>query len=164
MKWKWTAIAAEMAAQRQTNGKSHVTESHVITHAPHAVEQKNPPALEKPKNTGTKRKISKKGEGYKSYESLKIPSWLREPMTEAEVETFMSRVDLFMRRGLTDKEAEELADRLLIRDREGCDLRGCPECAHGSAGRCAARRAAASRDAPVAYSKDVLSRCPRFKH
>ena len=48
----------------------------------------------------------------------------------AELESFIARVQLFIGRGLDYTEAETLADSLVIRDREGDDLRLCLECRH----------------------------------
>ena len=51
-------------------------------------------------------------------------------MNTAEIDTFTARVDLFMRRGLDESEAERLADGLVLRDRKGGERRLCLECAH----------------------------------
>ena len=51
-------------------------------------------------------------------------------MNGAEIEAFMGRFELFAQRGLNQSDAEQHADRLTLRDREGDDRRLCLECAH----------------------------------
>jgi len=51
-------------------------------------------------------------------------------MNGAEINTFMVRVKLFTDQGLSLDEAEHLADKQVIRDREGDSRRSCLECAH----------------------------------
>ena len=51
-------------------------------------------------------------------------------MNSAEVDTFTVRLARFTDKGLNRSEAETLADKLVIRDREGDDRRLCLECAH----------------------------------
>jgi hypothetical protein len=47
-----------------------------------------------------------------------------------EIGTFMSRLARFTDKGLSYDDAQRLADKLVIRDREGDDRRLCLECAH----------------------------------
>ena len=49
-------------------------------------------------------------------------------MTGAEIDRFTGRLVLFTAKGLTANDAEVLADKLLIRDRDGDDRRICLEC------------------------------------
>lgn len=57
--------------------------------------------------------------------------WPHTPaMNTAEIDTFTRRLASFTDRGLTMAEAEGLADRLLVRDREMDDRRTCLECPH----------------------------------
>lgn len=58
-------------------------------------------------------------------------------MNTAEIDTFIARVAQFTAKGLSLAEAEALADRLVLRDREGDDRRLCVECVHlkGDTGR-----------------------------
>ena len=49
---------------------------------------------------------------------------------EREQKRFAFRVGLFTRRGMTQPDAETLADRLFERDAERDDRRVCVECAH----------------------------------
>ena len=51
-------------------------------------------------------------------------------MTGAEIDTYMARLSRFTDRGVTQADAETLADTLVIRDREGDDRWLCLECAH----------------------------------
>lgn len=41
------------------------------------------------------------------------------PWTEAEIETFVARVATFLRRGMSATDADDLAERLVLRDRDG---------------------------------------------
>lgn len=59
-------------------------------------------------------------------------------MTGAEIDRFTARIARFTDQGLTLPQAEALADRLVIRDRDGDDRRLCLECAHLSGRRCGA--------------------------
>ncbi len=51
-------------------------------------------------------------------------------MNTAEIDTFMGRLARFSDKGLTLADAEPLADRLVIRDREQDDRQLCLECIH----------------------------------
>lgn len=51
-------------------------------------------------------------------------------MNGAEIDTFLARVKEFIEQGLSQDDAEHLADKLVIRDREGGSRRSCLECAH----------------------------------
>ena len=53
-----------------------------------------------------------------------------EAMTGREIDTFTARLHHFTRRGLPEPDAERLADKLVMRDREADDRRLCLECAH----------------------------------
>lgn len=59
------------------------------------------------------------------------PAW-----SELEIQTFVARVALFMRRGMSATDADDLAEALVLRDRDGDDRRVCIECKHGRASRC----------------------------
>jgi len=89
-------------------------------------------------------------------------------MNGAEIETFTGRVALFTAKGLTSTEADALADKLLIRDREGDDRRVCLECSHlsGWAGRRQCRGLQhAGMGGPLVSAGQVamLQRCDGFK-
>ena len=51
-------------------------------------------------------------------------------MTGREIDTFTGRLQHFTRRGLLALDAERLADKLVMRDREADDRRLCLECVH----------------------------------
>jgi hypothetical protein len=87
---------------------------------------------------------------------------------EGETGRFVARVSLFLRRGVGAEDADDLAERLVLRDRDGDDRRACVECrnlaGHVSTGlRCkAARAAAVAPDLPVALVMQQ-QRCPAFQ-
>lgn len=57
--------------------------------------------------------------------------WPHSPaMNAPEIDAFMARLVRFTDKGLSTEEAGRLADKLVIRDREGDDRRLCLECAH----------------------------------
>lgn len=96
-------------------------------------------------------------------------------MTGNEIELFGRRADHFLyKHGLSVAQVEDLADKLVIRDREGDDRRLCIECrhlrtyGHGS-WHCAAWRTAdaAIRASDARLPTDFVSlmqRCPGFQH
>jgi hypothetical protein len=51
-------------------------------------------------------------------------------MNTVEIDTFTMRLARFTDKGLSLAEAEQLVDRLVVRDREFDDRRMCLECAH----------------------------------
>jgi hypothetical protein len=53
-----------------------------------------------------------------------------EAMNTGEIDAFMARVLLFTKRGVDNSEAEQMADDLVLRDREEDDRRLCLECLH----------------------------------
>lgn len=109
------------------------------------------------------------------------------PMTADEVDVFMARVERFTSRGLASSGslwgspsgargvgglagvglavgwAERLADRLLLRDREGDDRQMCVECRHCAGGRsCGRTRAAGLGHHELGELAVRLQRCPAF--
>jgi len=91
------------------------------------------------------------------------PSW-----SEAEIATFTTRVLVFMRRGIDSEDADDLAERLVVRDREGDDRALCLECRHHSGRATAQWRCNAARDAglPRELAADLatlLQRCPSYE-
>jgi hypothetical protein len=89
-------------------------------------------------------------------------------LTDRELDRFEARLKHFSRRGLTDTQAEALADLLVIRDREQDDRRTCLECSHctGAAAlawRCGNHRAAGSGRDLGGDLAAILQRCPGFK-
>ena len=93
-------------------------------------------------------------------------------MNGAEIDTFIARQDRFASKGLPLLEAESLADKLVLRDRDMDDRRLCLECNHlGGSGqiswRCANWQAAgvASRSRDAQLPRDLvctLQRCAGF--
>jgi len=86
----------------------------------------------------------------------------------AEIDTFTIRSSRFTEKGLSADDAEALADRLVIRDREQDDRRLCLECAYlGRNWRCGNWQAAgvAIRSSDVTLPTDLvtmLQRCDGF--
>lgn len=85
-------------------------------------------------------------------------------MNGAEMTLFAERARQFTRRGMSADSAEEMADRLVIRDREQDERRACWECAAYRLGRCGNHRGAGlhSRDIGPMLAA-VLQRCPGFQ-
>ena len=89
-------------------------------------------------------------------------------MNGAEIDAMIARIDRFCDRGLSYDDASILADKLVIRDREGDDRRVCLECAHlHYGGRCgnwqAAGVAIRARDAQLPGDfTTMLQRCDGF--
>lgn len=82
--------------------------------------------------------------------------------TAAEIDTFVSRRDRFVAAGRAD--AEDLAERLTLRDRQADDRRLCLECTALTRNGCdAARRGRVPGAGPgFVPLVDVLQRCPAF--
>lgn len=74
-------------------------------------------------------------------------------MTGAEIDTFTARLARFTGNGFSLDDSEALADKLVIRDRDGDDRHLCAECAHCRYGmRCAKKLAVLN----------ILQRCDHF--
>ena len=85
--------------------------------------------------------------------------------TDADMARFLDRRARLLRWGWSDTDADGLAERLTLRDREGDDRRMCVECTHlGERGRCLA--AAAGRikgaDRRLEPVQTILQRCEAF--
>jgi hypothetical protein len=91
-----------------------------------------------------------------------------EPWDEAAIGRFVARVSLFLRRGIDAAHADDLAERLHLRDAQGDDRALCVECRHlaghgSSAWRCGnADVAGIGRDLPDALVTQP-QRCPGFR-
>ena len=92
-------------------------------------------------------------------------------MNTQEISTLIMRLDQFTRKGVSNTEAERLADQLVLRDRDEDDRHLCVECHHlqGDVGRwsCAnahaARMAVGVANAPLPGGlTQQLQRCPGF--
>ena len=87
---------------------------------------------------------------------------------EGETGRFVVRVSLFLRRGVGGEDADDLAERLVLRDRDGDDRRACVECQNlaGHISTClrctAARAAGVAPDLPVALVMQQ-QRCSGFQ-
>lgn len=79
----------------------------------------------------------------------------------AEIVRFEARAQLLQRRGISEQEAEDLAERLTLRDREGDDRALCLECRHYRNGRCGNQGRAGLGSADVGRTfTATLQRCP----
>lgn len=83
---------------------------------------------------------------------------------DAEIRKFTMRVIGFMRRGINPTDADDLAERLILRDREQDDRRMCVECSHlGERGRClAAAERLQDADRRLEPVPTILQRCDAF--
>ena len=59
-----------------------------------------------------------------------------EPWDDATIARFVARLGLLMRRGFNATDADDLAERLHLRDVQGDDRACCVECRHYRPGRC----------------------------
>ena len=89
-----------------------------------------------------------------------------EAMNTVEISTFTARLARFTDKGVSHDDAERLADKLMIRDREGDDRRLCLECFHlQGAGRWRCSNWQAADVARVGLARDLelmLQRCPGY--
>lgn len=88
-------------------------------------------------------------------------------MNGLEIDTFNARLERFVDKGLTVTDAERVADRLVIRDREYDDRRLCLECVYlQSTGRWHCCNSAAADVAPEGLASELvrtLQRCCGFR-
>lgn len=89
-------------------------------------------------------------------------------MNSAELNAHLARVAKFNERGFTLAQAEELADKLLARDRQGLDMVACLECRYCTGSQCvtpmqAGLFANGQRAFSVQPIRDKLQRCAGFK-
>lgn len=83
---------------------------------------------------------------------------------DAEIAAFTTRVVLFMRRGVSATDADDLAERLTLRDRDGDARHMCVECSHYRPGRCGNHRRAGLHTADVGRDlMATLQRCSGFQ-
>lgn len=86
-----------------------------------------------------------------------------EPWDDAACGRFVARVTLFLRRGIDATDADDLAERLHLRDVQGDDRRLCLECAQYRPGRCTNHRFAALSSPEVGRElATLLQHCPEF--
>lgn len=80
---------------------------------------------------------------------------------DAEISAFVARRDRLLRWGRPEEEAEQLAERLTLRDRDADERRCCIECSHlGDGGRCLADARGRSTNAGI--DPITLHRCHSF--
>lgn len=85
------------------------------------------------------------------------------PWDDATIARFVARVGLFIRRGLDATDADELAERLVLRDMRSDDRVCCAECAHYRPGRCGNHRRAGLHSAEVGRDfAAMVQRCQGF--
>ena len=84
--------------------------------------------------------------------------------TDADIARYLARHARLLRWGWAEPEAEALAERLVIRDRE-CDARvSCADCEHYRPGRCGNHRRAGLQAPEVGRDwVALLQRCPGFQ-
>jgi hypothetical protein len=84
--------------------------------------------------------------------------------TDGDISAFHARRARLMRWGWPEAEADALAERLVIRDREADDRVSCTDCAHYRPDRCSTHRRAGLQSADVGRDlAAVLQRCPGFE-
>lgn len=86
-----------------------------------------------------------------------------QPWDEAACGRFAARVGLFLRRGIGATDADDLAERLHLRDVRGDDRWLCVECQHWRPGRCGNYRQAGLVTSEISGWETVLQRCPGHK-
>lgn len=83
---------------------------------------------------------------------------------ESTCARFTGRLGRFLRLGIDATDADDLAERLVLRDRTGDDRTMCCECSHYRPGRCGNHRHAGLQASGVGRDLAVmLQRCPGFK-
>ena len=91
-----------------------------------------------------------------------------EPWDDTACARFVARVALFMRRGINATDADDIAERLHVRDVQGDERRLCIECAHLagrtlSGWRCGDARAAGVASVLPAELVTMAQRCAGFR-
>ncbi len=82
---------------------------------------------------------------------------------DAEISRFQARAAALRQRGLTGHDADDLAERLTLRDRQQDERVACVECSHYRPGRCGNHRRAGISAPDVGSDMAVLlQRCPGF--
>jgi len=86
-----------------------------------------------------------------------------QPWDDAAIARFVARVGLFVRRGVNATDADDLAERLHLRDLEGGEQAICLECACYRAGRCGSHRSAGLASPELSQDlATLIQRCPSF--
>ena len=86
------------------------------------------------------------------------PSW-----NDGEIQAFTHRRDRLLRWGYPEQDADDLAERLTLRDREHDERVSCTDCRHYRPGRCGNHRAAGLRVPDMGRDlAAMLQRCEGF--
>ena len=86
-----------------------------------------------------------------------------QPWDDTACARFVARVSRFLRLGIDATDADDLADRLHLRDVQHDDRSTCVECTHYRPGRCGNHHAAQLSTADVGREfATLLQRCPGF--
>lgn len=81
-----------------------------------------------------------------------------------EIAAFTARTIMFVRRGISATDADDLAERLLLRDREHDERRSCIECEHHTHSHCGNHKAAGLASAEIGCElATTLQRCAGFE-
>ena len=81
--------------------------------------------------------------------------------TDADISAYLDRRARLLRWGWAEREAEVLAERLVIRDRDADDRVSCTDCRHYRPGRCDNHRRAGLHEPDLARDfAALLQRCP----
>ena len=84
--------------------------------------------------------------------------------TDGDIAAFLARRARLMRWGWPEAEAERLAERLVIRDREADARVSCTDCQHYRPGRCGNHKAAMLSTAEIGRDlAALLQHCPGFR-
>jgi hypothetical protein len=84
--------------------------------------------------------------------------------TDADIAAFLARRARLLRWGWTEPDAERLAERMVIRDREADARVSCTDCAYYRPGRCGNHRRAGLSSADMGRDlAGLLQRCPGFE-
>lgn len=84
--------------------------------------------------------------------------------SDGEIAAFTERTLNFIRRGVNATDADDLSERLTLRDREGLGMHLCLECAHYRPGRCGNHHAAGLGGPGLPHDLATqLQRCPGFR-
>jgi hypothetical protein len=158
---KWALKLAEMTAAPPTGGTDKTAKRGDVSvlAVPPTGGESDCPAHEWPARVASKRRPYRltKAEGDAAH---------AEPWDDAVCGCFVARVALFMRRGINATDADDLAERLHLRDVQGDDRGMCLECARlDRRGRClaAAGGEVLGVDRRLEPVPTVLLRCEAFE-
>jgi hypothetical protein len=84
--------------------------------------------------------------------------------SDSDIKRFLDRRARLLRWGWAEPEAEALAEKLVIRDREADDRVSCADCRHYRPGRCGNHRRAGLQAPDLGHTMAaLLQRCPGFE-